>query len=402
MRLCSKCVTPETHETIAFDQEGVCNVCRQIEYKKENIDWAARRKEFERICEKYRSKGQYDCIVPFSGGKDTTFTLYTVMKEFHLKPLVVSFDHGFFRPNLLANVERTLNILGCDFLKFKANPKIVKRLMLEAMIRKGDFCWHCHVGVSTYPMQIAVKFKIPLIIWGEPSAEYTSYYKYDEMEHVDERRFHAWVNLGITAEDMVGMLGEGVTMRDLEPFVYPPLKELKAIDYCSVPLGNFIPWDPKKHFEIIRKELGWKGDIVEGVPPGYQYEKIECAFQGIRDYCKFIKRGFARVTHLTSIDIRNGRLTREEALKFVKQYEGKRPASLDVFLQYVGVSEEEFNETLTRQAISPYNHDFVKTPKGEPLADMQQWHLLEGGSQEKLSKDKLKSSKVKENGILMK
>ena len=178
MKLCNKCTTPETHETISFDGQGVCNVCRQIEYKKEGIDWAARRQDFEKLCAKYRNKGQYDCIIPFSGGKDSTFTLYEVIREFKLKPLVVSFDHGFYRPNHLANVERTLGRLGCDFLKFKPNPKIVKQVMVESLLRKGDFCWHCHVGVSTYPMQIALKFKIPFVIWGEMSAEYTSYYNY--------------------------------------------------------------------------------------------------------------------------------------------------------------------------------------------------------------------------------
>ena len=101
--------------------------------------------------------------------------------------------------------------------------------------------------------------------------------------------------------------------RDLIPFSYPALKDLKAINYRSVCLGSYIPWDVKRHYEVIARELGWEGDAVEGVPPGYDYEKIECSMQGVRDYLKFIKRGFARTTHLTSIDIRNGRLTREDA-----------------------------------------------------------------------------------------
>ncbi len=373
MRLCTKCVTPETHETIAFDEEGVCNVCRQIEYKHEKIDWKARRKEFEEILDRYRGKGVYDCIIPFSGGKDTTFTAYTLVREFKLKPLIVSFDHGFFRPNLLANNERTFNRLGCDFLKFKANPKVIKKLMLESLIRKGDFCWHCHVGVCAYPMQIAVKFRIPLIVWGEPSSEYTSYKSYEQKEEVNEKLFNLWVNLGITAEDMSGMLDASVTVRDLDPFIYPPLKELKAIDYCSIPLGHYIPWDVRRHAEIIKRELGWKGDIVEGVPQEYDYEKIECALTGVRDYCKYIKRGYARISHLTSIDIRNGRLSREKALELIKQYEGKRPASLDIFLRYIGITEDEFNRIMLKHQISPYKHDFSKTKHDKPLSDMGQW-----------------------------
>jgi len=375
MRRCSKCVIPETHETVSFDRDGVCNVCHQVEFKQEQIDWTSRRKEFEQVIKKYRGQGQYDCIVPFSGGKDSTYTLYALVHDFHLKPLVVSFDHGFFRPNLLQNTERTMSKMGCDFLKFKANPKVVKKVMLEALIRKGDFCWHCHTGIFAYPMQIAVKHQIPLIVWGEPSAEYTAYYGYDQKEEVDEKRFNRWVNLGITAEDMAGMLDDSVTLRDLEPFRYPSFKDLRSIDCRSICLGSYIPWDVKKQSALIEKELGWKGDTVEGVPEGYSYEKIECAFQGIRDYCKFIKRGFARVTHLTSIDIRNNRISRDEALALIEEYEGKRPASLDLFLEYIGISEQEFNDILVKQCISPYSHDFEKAEKGKPVADMPQWHL---------------------------
>ena len=87
-------------------------------------------------------------------------------------------------------------------------------------------------------------------------------------------------------------------------------------------------------------------------------------------------RGFARATHLTSIDIRNGRLNRDVAAKLVKQYEGKRPASLDIFLKYAGITEEEFNSILIKQAISPYKHDFSKIETGKPVHDMGHWELL--------------------------
>lgn len=377
MKLCTKCVTPETHETISFDPQGVCNVCRQVEFKQDKIDWTEKGKEFEEIINLYRNRGQYDCIVPFSGGKDSTYTLYAAIKTFGLKPLVVSFDHGFYRPQLLANNEKTLIRLGCDFLKFRANIKVVKKLMVESLIRKGDFCWHCHTGIFAYPMQIAVKFKIPLIIWGEPSAEYTAYYGYDDNEEVDEKRFNRFVNLGITAEDMVGMLDQSVSLRDLEPFRYPSVKDLRALNFRSICLGSFYPWDVKKQVAIIQQELGWQGDEVEGVPEGITYEKIECAFQGIRDYCKFIKRGYARVTHLASIDIRNHRLSRQQAFDLIKKYEGKRPASLDVFLKYVDMTEEEFNEILVKHQINPYVHDFAHTPQGKTLDDMKEWHLVD-------------------------
>ena len=147
LRRCTRCAMPETHETIEFDAEGVCNVCRQHEFKQSQIDWAARERDLVALIEQYRGKYDYDCIVPFSGGKDSTYTLYTLVARYKVKPLVVTFDHGFLRPTLLANTERTIKKLGVDYLTFRPSWKVVQKLMRESLLRKGDFCWHCHTGI---------------------------------------------------------------------------------------------------------------------------------------------------------------------------------------------------------------------------------------------------------------
>jgi len=349
---------PETTESLGFDSQGVCSVCRQVEFKQTSIDWEKKRHEFEAIVESVRGKHDYDCIVPFSGGKDSTFTLWYLVKKLKLKPLVVRFDHGFMRPTLIENNLRTFRTLGCDVLNFTPNWQIVRKLMFESLRRRGDFCWHCHTGIFAYPMWIALEKKVPLVVWGEPSAEYSSFYSYDEDEEVDERRFNSFVNLGINAEDMLGMLDQTVsdypvTARDLKPYTYPPLAELRRLRLRSVCLGSYIPWDVKEQVAIIKAELGWRGEEVEGVPPEYDYEKIECFMQGMRDYIKFLKRGFGRTTHLASIDIRNGRLTREEGELLVKQYDGKRPNSIEIFLKYLGITEKEFMDIVKPHVVEP-------------------------------------------------
>ncbi|MBI2524604.1 MAG: N-acetyl sugar amidotransferase [Candidatus Rokubacteria bacterium] len=377
LRRCVRCLLPETHETILFDREGVCNVCRQIEDKKAKVDWAAKEREFVQLLDAYRGGHSYDCIVPFSGGKDSTFTLYHLVTHHKLKPLVVTFDHGFMRPRTLENNDRTLKKLGVDYLKFRPNWKVVQKLMLESLKRKGDFCWHCHTGIFSYPMHIAVKFKIPLVIWGEPSAEYTSYYGYGEQqeEEVDERRFNRFVNLGITAEDMVGMLDGTVTERDLEPFTYPRPSDLRAINCRSICLGSYMPWDVKTQVQVIKRELGWQENDVEGVPPAYGYEKIECAMQGVRDYLRFIKRGYGRTNHLAAIDLRNGRITPEDAAALIEKHDGKRPASLDVFLEYVNLTEDDFMAIALKHVVAPHVHDSRQVTKGEPLWDQARWDV---------------------------
>ncbi len=387
MKSCTKCVMPETAETLAFDGQGVCSVCRQVEFKQTTIDWPARRLELDGLLAPIKGQNDYDCIVPFSGGKDSTFTLWHLVRECGLKPLVVRFDHGFMRPTVNENNLRTFRTLGVDVHSFTPNWQVVRKLMFEALRRRGDFCWHCHTGIFAYPMWVAVEKKIPLVIWGEPSAEYSSFYGYDEDEEVDERRFNTIVNLGINAEDMLGMLddtvgGYRVTARDLKPYTYPPHEELRKLRLRSVCLGSYIPWDVRKQVDIIKAELGWQGDEVEGVPPQYDYEKIECFMQGVRDYIKFLKRGFGRTTHLTSIDIRNGRLARDEAEQLVREYDGKRPGSLDIFLKYLGMNEAEFMEILGAHVVPPQEMPDLDWAQGHKMNqkpwDFDKWSRVTG------------------------
>lgn len=373
MRYCTKCILPETHQTIKFNQEGVCSVCEQIEYRDTEIDWDERRRMLQKLVNEYRDKGEYDCIVPFSGGKDSTFQLWYVVKELGLKPLVVRFDHWGYRPKVAENNARTFKLLGVDVLQFTPSWHVVKELMLEALKRTGDFCWHCHTGVYAHTMQIAIRYQTPLIIWGESLAEYASWYSYDEFEEVDETRFNRAMNLGITADDMYEFLNGRVSRRDLYPFAYPPRDELMKIKCRSICLGNYIKWDIKKQVEIIKRELGWEGQEVEGIPPEYDYEKIECQWQGIRDYCKYIKRGYGRTNHLVSIDIRNKRLTREEGWVLAEKYDGKRPASLDIFLERLGLGEEEFVSIVSRHRVEPWQFDQEQAEPGQALPDMGQW-----------------------------
>lgn len=373
LKRCTKCVTPETHETITFDDKGVCGICRQVEFKNDNIDWDSRKKDLDVLVEKYRGKYDYDCIIPYSGGKDSVWTLYYLMKEYNLKPLVVRFDHGFLRPNLDENTKRIQRKLGADFHHFTPNWKVVQKLMLQSFLEKGDFCWHCHTGIFSYPMWVALRYKVPLIFWGEPSAEYTSYYSYDQPEEVDEKRFNRAINLGINADDMYYRLNGEVDKRDLKPYSYPPLKDLRSIQYRSVCLGSYVPWDVKKQVGIIKEELGWKGDQVENVPEEYNYEKIECYMQGVRDYIKYIKRGYTRPTHLSSIDIRHGRMTRDEGLEQLNKFEGKRPPSLDLFLDFIGLTEKEFQDIAESHMVSPYEHNRDLILPGMKTDDFDKW-----------------------------
>jgi N-acetyl sugar amidotransferase len=376
LQRCTKCTLPITWETLNFDQNGVCNICRNWEAKTESVDWEERErillKIFEGVKERNKDR-EYDCIVPFSGGKDSTYTLYAVVRKYGLKPLVVSFDHGFYRPKTIENRTRTFKKLGVDVITFTPNWKIVKKLMLESLIRKGDFCWHCHAGVFSYPMQFAVKFNIPLLIWGEGGGEYETYFRYAELEETDEWKYNRRIIMGMRAEDLAGFIN--VELRDLSPFIYPSKEELDKVGVKSLPLGNYIQWNQEEFAETIQKELGWNYDEVESLyPDELGFDKVECMMTGIRDYIKYLKRGFSRITHRTTIDIKQGRISRDEGLVLIRKYEHRKPASLPIFLKMLDLSEDEFNRICLNQLIPPaIAVDPDTIPVGKKLWDQDLW-----------------------------
>ncbi|MGC0225821.1 N-acetyl sugar amidotransferase [Pseudooceanicola nitratireducens] len=360
-------------DTLTFDEEGVCSVCRQVEFKEEKIDWDDRRKQLDGLIDEYANKGLYDCIVPFSGGKDSVFQLWYIRRILKLKPLVVRFNHWGYRPKVEDNNTMVFKKLGVDVVEFQPNFHVVRELMLESFKRRGDFCWHCHTGIYAGVMHMAVRFQVPLLFWGESTAEYHSWYTFEEMEEVDEKRFNRLMNQGITADDMYEFLQGRVEMRDLWMFNYPKRKDLMKLKVRSICLGNYIKWDTKANVELIGKELDWFGHEVEGVPPEFHYEKVECTFQGMRDYSKFVKRGYGRTNHLMSIDIRNGRKTREEALRLEEQYDGKRPASMDWFLEILNMTEDEYYDYLRAHAVHPWEFDKDKVEDGPVPYDFDKW-----------------------------
>jgi N-acetyl sugar amidotransferase len=355
MQECSVCLLPQTHETITFNEKGICSVCGNLE-KKLKVSWESRREDLDTLIAEKRSLDKdYDCVIPFSGGKDSTFSLYFVVNELKLKPLVTSFDHGFYRPKILENRNKVLKKLGVDFVSFTPNWKLVKKLMLISLRDKGDFCWHCHTGISSYPFQVAIEKNIPLIIWGESSTEYTNYYKTEEFHNIGEDSYNKIANLGISAEDMQFRLNGEFSLRDLKPFSFPSKQDVLSKGISSFPLGNYIKWDTKKQVEIIKNSLGWEGDQVEGVPPGYDYEKIECMMQGMRDYLKYRKRGYSRTTHLVAMDLRNGKLSKDEGTRLILDYEGQKPYSINMFLEMLDLKEDELEEIIKAQIIAPWD-----------------------------------------------
>jgi N-acetyl sugar amidotransferase len=376
LKRCARCLMTETNETMTFDERGVCNICSSAEIRNKSIDWGHREKDFQLHLADFRRKYQYDAIVPFSGGKDSAWTAYVLVRRYGLKILLATFDSNFRRPTHIENIERTVRALGCDHITFRASQDIIKRTMMESLKRKGDFCWYCHTGVATFPFRAALMYETPLLIWGEPNSEYAGYYGYKMRTEADERWFNRYINLSINAEDMYGYLGgdtSGIDPRDLDPFKFPDVGSLRKLGLRSIHLGDYIKWNAEEQVEILEREVGWRRSEVENLHPRYNYEKIECFLQGARDYLRFVKRGYSRTVQRANLDIRSGVMTREEA-NDIARYDAQRPASLDVLLPYLGLDEDTFTSIAKDHAIYPYSFsDSDVRPAQKTLDDQPLW-----------------------------
>jgi len=343
MKYCKKCLYPNTKPELNLDENGICDACRAAE-EKEKIDWTARRRELEKILDKYRSKdgSRYDCIIPVSGGKDSHFQTHIIKNEFGLNPLLVSFHPRDFTELGRKNIENIKN-LGVDCIEFTANPIIYKKLGKFGLIELGDAAWPEHIGIFTVPVQVAVAFKIPLLVWGEnPQMEYGGPASVSSTPYLDREwnEKHGGYFLDkIKPQDMVKY---GIALKDLKPYLYPSDKEIRSVGVTGIFLGHYIKWDAKKQVEVVKK-IGFS--VLDEPNEGTytNYENLDTKYVAMHDYFKFLKFGFGRATDHASIDIRNKRLTRAEGLKLIKQYEGKIPTKyFQEFLHDFELTESEF------------------------------------------------------------
>ena len=349
MRYCKKCLYPDTKPQIIFNDEGICSACVNHD-KKEIIDWDKKRQEFQEILDKYKSRNKtnYDCIIPVSGGKDSHYQTYVIKKEFGLNPLVINF-HPHDQTELGKRNLENLKKIGVDCIEFSPNPEVYLKLARFGLKELGDFQWPEHLGIFTIPVQMAVKFNIPLIIWGEnPQLEYgqpTDVNKDTILDREWNEKNGGYFLDKIKPKDMVKY---GFQLDELRPYIYPTDEEIRKVGVTGVFLGSYLKWDIFKQLDIVKK-IGFKesADKKEGTYDGW--ENLDVYFTVFHDYFKFLKYGFGRATDHASIEIRYGRITREEGLELVKKNEGKIPRQyLKEFLEFADISMDEFLEICSK------------------------------------------------------
>ena len=343
MKYCKRCLYPANHPlNITFDERGVCSGCLVHEEKYE-IDWQSKAQELEAIVAQYRQRANtsYDCVIPVSGTGDDFFIVDTIKHKYGLNPLLVTYNTHFSTKVGVRNLARLITKLDCDHMMSTVGPDTVKEVTRITLKKMGDMYWHVLAGSQTFPVQVATKLGIPLIIWGVNGwlDQVGMFSHFDQVEMTKKvRKEH-----GLRGWDAESLIGESprISKKDLQAFTYPSDEQLERSRVRGLYLGNYLFWDSQRQVEAMIEKYGYETAPQERTYNSY--ESIYCWNNAsVHDYVKFLKHGYGKASDHASRDIRLKRKSREEGIALVARYEGIKPAALPKCLEWVGMSESEF------------------------------------------------------------
>jgi N-acetyl sugar amidotransferase len=347
MRWCSRCILPDTRPNLRLDAEGVCNACRAHDTKRV-IDWEQRAQQLVAVVRSARERAAphgYDCLIPVSGGKDSTWQTVKCL-ELGLKPLAVTWKTPARTEIGQRNLDN-LVALGVDHIDWQVSPKVEARFMVRAFERFGSTAIPLHLALFNMPLTLATRLRIPLVMWGENSA--FEYGAADEA-HTGFRLDAAWlrsygVTHGTTAADWVS---DDLSARDLAAYFGPAPGELDAAGVRAIFLGYYLPWDPQETRRVAA-EHGFRADSGGPRTGYYDFADIDDDFISIHHWMKWYKFGFTRLFDNLSLEVRNGRLERDAAIEIVRRM-GEQTPSADIarFCRFAGLSEARFFEIAER------------------------------------------------------
>lgn len=361
---------PETQEGQAFDEFGFCNVCRSSE-EKMRVDWKSRREQLEKILEKAKLENQnqeYDCLVPISGGKDSTFQLHVLVKEFGMRPLAVTFSHNWFSAVGIYNLFNALEVFDVDHIMLTPKRGLVNRLAKKSLSKIGDACWHCHAGVGAFPLRVARDYGIKLITWGESVAESSSRGTYAAPIIKFDQDYFQKVSAKLAPNEMSD---SNIADYELKKFDSLTSDEYGGSQIVGIHLGDYIFWDEERQTEFVIDNYGWMEDDVEGTYKGYK--STECIMPGVHDFACYLKRGYGRTSFHLSSDIRSGVLSRSDVNPELLKLERTVPAGLQYFTEITGIGLNDFTNEVSKHRHS----SLIGTPLPiEPLSEGKERKLL--------------------------
>jgi N-acetyl sugar amidotransferase len=344
MRYCSRCLYSSSHPLhLTFDEQGVCSGCR-VHEEKDQLDWFARGQKLQSILESYRnsSGNNYDCIIPVSGARDSYFIVHTIKNVYGMNPLLVTYNKQYNTGVGVRNLANLRIRFDCDIMTQTVNPDTVKKITRSTMRRFGSIYWHCLAGQTVYPVQLAVKFKIPLVIWGAHQGvdQVGMFSHLNEVEMTRKYRKEHDL-MGYEAEDLIDDF-DHITEQDLIPYLYPDSRELERVGVRGIYLNNYIRWDSRAQHEQMIREYDY--ETAHQTRTFDSYNDVDCwNYSDVHDYIKFLKHGYGKVVDHACREVRLKRMTRQQGVELVREYTNQQPRNLELFLDWLGISKNAFH-----------------------------------------------------------
>jgi N-acetyl sugar amidotransferase len=409
MIFCKRCLYNSKHPLfLTIDEDGICSGCR-VHEEKDELNWFEREKKLITILDNYRNKNStnYDCIIPVSGARDSFFIVHKIKTEYGLNPLLVTYNKQYNTSTGVRNLAKLRTVFDCDILTLTVDPNKVKKITRATLRRFGSIYWHVLAGQTVFPVQIAVRMKIPLIVWGvHQGVDQVGMFSHlDEVEMTRKYRKEHDL-MGFEAEDLIDNEFDFVTKEDVNAFVYPDDKEIEKVGVRGIYLSNYIRWDSRSQHEKMIDLYGY--ETASQSRTFDTYNDVDCwNYSDVHDYLKLIKHGYGKVLDHATREIRLKHMDRSTAINLIKKYMYTPPKNLSPFLEWIGMTENAFNfvvdqfrnplfwerddEYHWQLKILPYGldsdtewkvsdttyKDFILTPKGQS-ADKEDNYILIG------------------------
>ena len=341
MKYCKKCVMPDTRPGITFDKNGICSACQSYE-RRSTIDWDARFKELQQLCDKYRgcNGNGYDCAIAVSGGKDSHFQVNLMKNVLGMNPVLFSVEDNF--PMTDAGIHNIKNIseeFGCNIFSLKPDIRAQKKLMRYMFEKYGKPTWYIDRLIYTYPLHMALKFNTPLLVYGENISYEYGGWGYEETYSAKDQ-INNGVASGIDDEELIK--NAGVTKQDLFMCKAPSEEEMEKLDPMYV--SYFLPWNSFGNYEFAKKhgfhDLSHEWDRTHHVE---NFDQVDSRAYLVHPWLKYPKFGHASATDYAARMVRYGLISREEAVELVKEHDHMLdPLCVRDFCEFCGYTETEF------------------------------------------------------------
>lgn len=346
IQYCTRCLMPSTRPRMAIDAEGVCSACRVAESRPQ-VDYSSRQALLRDILEQSQGSAPYDCIVAWSGGKDSSSIALRVRDELGLRPLLVTFSPLIPTPEGDRNRTSLLN-LGFDSIMVRPNQRVSRQLARRFFIERGDPKVHWTAGINASPMRLAVSLQIPVVFYAEHGeSEYGG--RTLSEKHLMERDFSEVLEHQV-GDDPANWAVDGVADEDLYPYRYPEHHDISRVNLRALYFGYFFPWDVTDNYKYVSEAFPFEGN-ARGRTYGTfnDYDSVDDVMDDLYYYMQYIKFGFGRCLRDCARMIQRGRLSPLEAMDLISLYDGEFPAeTMGQCLEYLELSTDQFHTVVDR------------------------------------------------------